>query len=138
MAKCQIGILFRFHGQIFPSCGPVIPYADLLMAINIVLATQSLVAPALAISRTVRRATAAENLFRSGCPALIAQLHKIETVKVHDFVPRGDKIMNELFPAVFACVYFGYGAQLGMRAENQINTCARPFKRTGFAITSFK
>ena len=42
---------------------------------------------------------------------------EVETVKVHDFVPRCHKVVQELLLGVLASVDFRQGPELGARAE---------------------
>jgi hypothetical protein len=60
---------------------------------------------------------------------------EVETVKIHDFVPGRDKVVQELFLRVVTSVDFCQGAQLGVRTEDQVNTGASPLEFARRAIT---
>ena len=63
---------------------------------------------------------------------------EVKTVKVHYFIPHRYKVVNELLLGVVTCVDFCQGPELGVRTEDQIDTCGGPLQLTRFAIAAFK
>jgi len=63
---------------------------------------------------------------------------KIETVKVHDFVPHRDKIVEELLLRVLTSVNFRQGPELGVGTEDEVHAGAGPLELACLAITPFK
>jgi hypothetical protein len=53
---------------------------------------------------------------------------EIEAVKVHDLVPRRDKVMDKLLLGVLTSVDFGQGAEFGVRTEDEVDTRAGPLE----------
>ena len=50
----------------------------------------------------------------------------VEAVEVHDLVPRGDEVVHELLAGVVARVDLGERAQLGVRAEHEVDRGGGP------------
>src|SRR5512136_1168150 len=63
---------------------------------------------------------------------------EVETVKVHDFVPRRYKVVQELLMGVFTSVDFRQGPELGVRTEDQVDTGAGPLECACCAITTLE
>ena len=63
---------------------------------------------------------------------------KIETVKVHYFIPRCDKVVQELLPGVLTSVDFRQGTELGIRTEDEVGTGGGPLEFAALAITSLE
>lgn len=63
---------------------------------------------------------------------------EVETIGVHDLVPRRNEVMHELLLGVGTTVAFGQSPELGIGAEDQIDTGAGPLDFASFAIISFK
>jgi hypothetical protein len=53
---------------------------------------------------------------------------EVETIQVHDFVPRRDKVVQELLLEVLTCVDFRQCPELGVRTEDQVDTRAGPLE----------
>ena len=51
---------------------------------------------------------------------------EIEAVGVHHLGPGRDEVLHELLLAIVACIDFGERAQLGVRAEDQVDAGAGP------------
>ena len=63
---------------------------------------------------------------------------EVETIKVHDFVPHRYKVAQELLPGVLTSVDFRQGPELGVRTEDQVDTCAAPLECARRAITTLE
>ena len=63
---------------------------------------------------------------------------EIEPVKVHYLVPCRYKIVHELLQGILTCVDFRQGPELGVRAEDEIDTGAGPFEFARCAITTLE
>ena len=61
-----------------------------------------------------------------------------ETVKVHDFVPRRHKVVQELLLGVRAGVDFRQGPELGVRTEDEVDTGGGPLELARCAIATFE
>ena len=66
------------------------------------------------------------------------QILGVETVKVHDFIPRRYKVVQELLLGVSTCVDLRQGPELGVRTEDQVDTCAGPLECARCAITTLE
>ena len=61
-------------------------------------------------------------------------LLQVETVEVHDLVPRGDEVGYELCAGIRAGVDFGESAKLRVGAKDEVGTCGRPLWRAALAV----
>ena len=68
----------------------------------------------------------------------MARSAEVETVEVHDFVPGCYEVVQELLLGVRAGVDFRQGAELGVGAENEIDTGGGPFERARCAIATLE
>ncbi len=59
---------------------------------------------------------------------------KVESVEVHDLVPRGHEVLYELPLSVVAGVDLGDGSELGVRPEDEVDSGARPSELAGGAV----
>jgi hypothetical protein len=63
---------------------------------------------------------------------------KIKAVKVHHFAPHLHEVMHELRLSVRTSVDFGKRAELGVRAEDEIDAGPGPFHLVALAIAAFE
>ena len=49
------------------------------------------------------------------------RLGKVETIEIHDLVPRSDEVPHKCFLRVIACIDFRNGAELGACTEYKIS-----------------
>jgi hypothetical protein len=63
---------------------------------------------------------------------------EVEAVKVHDLVPRRDKVVHELLLGVLASIDFRQGPELGVRTEDEVDTGAGPLEFARCAITTLE
>ena len=63
---------------------------------------------------------------------------EVETVKVHDFVPRRYKVLQELLLGVSTCVDLRQGPKLGVRTEDQVDSGGAPLECARCAIATFE
>src|SRR5262249_27552794 len=61
---------------------------------------------------------------------------QVETVEVHDLGPCRDEIPHEFLSGIGAGIDFGQGAELRVRAEDQVDPGAGPFERAGLAVAT--
>lgn len=61
-----------------------------------------------------------------------------KAIEVHDFVPCAYELAHKLLAGVVARVDFGDGAQLRVRAENEIDSCCGPIRFAGGAVATFE
>ena len=66
-------------------------------------------------------------------PTWTSRSGEVEPVEVHDLVPRGDEVVHELLLRVVARVDLGERAQLGVRAEDEVDAAAGPLDLAGGA-----
>src|ERR1035441_8271027 len=59
-------------------------------------------------------------------PTWTSRSGEVETVEVHDLDPRRDEVVHELLPRVIARVDLCERAQLGVRAEDEVDATAGP------------
>jgi len=60
-------------------------------------------------------------------PIPSSKLLQLEAIQIHHLVPGGDEVVHKLLGSILASVYFGDGAQLGVRPEDQVNAGSGPF-----------
>src|SRR5258708_19299256 len=65
-------------------------------------------------------------------------LGDVKTVKVHHLVPRRQKVLDKLRLRVRAPVDLGQGPELGVGAEDEIDTRAGPLQFARLAIAPFE
>src|SRR5947208_13147987 len=58
----------------------------------------------------------------------------VESIQIHDLVPRGHEVTHELLLRVVTCVDFSERAQLRVRTEHKVDPSAGPFDRAGSPI----
>ncbi len=63
---------------------------------------------------------------------------EVEAVQVHDLGPGGDEGVDELLLRVGCGVDLGEGAELGVGAEDQVDTGGCPLDLTGGAVEAFE
>src|SRR5689334_6567368 len=63
---------------------------------------------------------------------------EVEAVEVHDLVPGGDEVAHELLLRVVAGVDLGQGAELGVRAEDQVDPARAPPELAGGAVAALE
>jgi len=63
---------------------------------------------------------------------------EVEAVKVHYFVPSRYEVVQELLLRVLTGVNFRYGPQLGVRTENEVDSCASPLEFARFAVATLE
>jgi hypothetical protein len=66
------------------------------------------------------------------------RLRQVVAIIVHNFVPCGGEGFYERFRGVATSIAFSDGAELGVRAEDEINAGAGPFYVTGCAVATFE
>ncbi|CAG9990607.1 unnamed protein product [Clonostachys byssicola] len=59
---------------------------------------------------------------------------EVEPVEVHDLGPGGDKVVDELLLAAGAGVHLGQGAELGLRAEDEVEAGGGPLLGARLAV----
>src|SRR5262245_7307049 len=74
----------------------------------------------------VREATACLNLAR----------RDVESIEIHDLVPRGHEITHELLRGVVARVDLREGPELGVRSEDEVHAAAGPLGVPRFAVAA--
>ena len=62
----------------------------------------------------------------------------VESIKIHHFGPSGGEILDELLLPVRATVDLGQSAELGVGAEDEIDTRAGPFEFTRLSIAALE
>src|SRR5258708_6259058 len=63
---------------------------------------------------------------------------EVEAIEVHHLVPGRGEVVDELLLRVGASVDFSQGAELRVRAKDQVDTCAGPLQFTRFGIAAFE
>src|SRR5690349_25045662 len=71
-------------------------------------------------------------------PAWTYPSGQVEPVEVHDLVPRGHEVAHELLPRVVARVDLGERPELGVGAEDQVETAAGPLQLARPAVTALE
>src|SRR6185436_16518290 len=61
---------------------------------------------------------------------------KVESIEIHDLVPRAHEVPYEFLACVVGRVDFREGAELGVRPEYQIDAAGSPLDFSGFAIAA--
>ena len=62
----------------------------------------------------------------------------VEAVEHHDLVPGGDKVAHELLLCVVGGIDLGDGTELGVRAEEEVDTARRPAGLSRRAVAAFE
>src|SRR5262245_9910512 len=93
--------------------------------------------------RTRRRVgsdSALKTRFTSRCLAnhlnVVKRLRAVEPIEVHHLVPGADEVAHELLLRIVAGVGLGERAQLGVRAEDEVEPAAGPLGRAGGAAAA--
>ena len=63
---------------------------------------------------------------------------EVEAIQIHDLIPRRDEIVDEFLSGVGAAVHLGQSAQLGMGAEDQIDSRGGPLDGASGAVAAFE
>ena len=78
---------------------------------------------------------AVQNTLQKPSKTFMLRSGEVETVKVHDLVPRRYKVVQELLLGVLTSVDFRQGPELGVRTEDEVDTGAGPLEFARRAIT---
>src|SRR5687767_12926412 len=73
----------------------------------------------------------------SACVVTSTSFRKVEAVETHHLVPRSHEVTHELLVRVVRCVDLCDSSQLGVVAEDQIDSGAGPSDSSGDAIATF-
>src|SRR5438445_13850977 len=64
--------------------------------------------------------------------------NKVETIVVHDLVPRSHEITHELLVRVLLCIKLNNGTELGVRTEDDVDSGPAPLDLAMLTITTLR